>query len=97
MPKLEPVLRLLTFLVVFFTLDLFIAVKFFPQNATLFQAFYGLLTGFGGAMLLRVKPQSKEEEAAGLASTTATVATTTTTATTPKIPSPTEEPQSQPS
>lgn len=86
MSKLEPVLRLLAALVVFFTVCLFLATRFFPQNATLFNAIYGMANGFGGAMLLRVKPQSKEEEAAGLAQTTATTATTTTIVNTPKEP-----------
>ncbi len=57
--KIEPVLRLLAVMVVFFTLLLFVAEKLFPNDGQIFQVISGLLAGYGGALLMRVKPQDK--------------------------------------
>lgn len=56
--KLEPVLLLLTFLLLFFTGALFFAEHFFMQDAQLFQVLSSLITGFAGALLMRVKIKS---------------------------------------
>jgi hypothetical protein len=91
MQKLERVLLLLTFLVVFFTGCLFFSEHFFPQDGQIFQVVSGLLTAFGGALLMRVKPQTKEEEVARLAD--AQVGATTTTTTTVETPKDVEAPK----
>ena len=59
MPKIEPVLYLLTFLVLVFTCSLFASEHFFPNDGQIFQVVSNLLSGFGGALLMRVKPAAK--------------------------------------
>ena len=61
---LEPMLLMLCAMVVFFTMILFAAEKFFGSDAQLFQVVAGLLSGFGGALLMRVKPRGNEEKEA---------------------------------
>lgn len=54
--SIEPVLYLLTLIVVFFTALLFVASYTLPNDGQTFQVISGLLTGFAGALLGRVKP-----------------------------------------
>ncbi len=62
MPKLEPVLYLLAFLVLVFTGCLFASEHWFPNDGQIFQVVSNLLSGFGGALLMRVKPAGKPGE-----------------------------------
>lgn len=57
MLKLEPVLVLLAALVVFFAVLLISCAHFFPTDGQTFQVISGLVTGFSGALLMRVKPR----------------------------------------
>ena len=56
----DPVLKMLCGMVVFFTMVLFVAEKYFGNDAQIFQVVAGLLTGFGGALLMRVKPRGTD-------------------------------------
>lgn len=62
MTKLDPVLRLLTSLVIAFALLLFVSEHFFPMDGQIFQVMSNLLSGFGGALLMRVKPSKTNTE-----------------------------------
>ena len=67
-------------------LMIFAKVKF-PSDGQLFQSLYGLTTAFSGAILLRIKPQTKEELDAKVpgAVTTHTENTQTTLTSTPEV------------
>jgi hypothetical protein len=54
MSKLEPTVILLAVLLVFFTAALFFAEWWFKGDAQFFQAIAGLVSGIGGALLLRI-------------------------------------------
>lgn len=54
--RLEPILYLLAGMVIFFTVLLFVSAKFLTNDGQTFQVISGLLTGFAGALLARVKP-----------------------------------------
>lgn len=69
--KMDPVLYLLSILVVFFVVSLFASEKWFPNDGQIFQVISSLVAGFSGALLVRVKPQD----------ISATVSTKTTAAT----------------
>ena len=56
--NLEPVVMLLFAGMVFFTLMLFVAEKWFAADGQMFQVIAGLLTGFSGAFFMRVKPKT---------------------------------------
>jgi hypothetical protein len=60
--RLEPVELLLMGGIVFFTICLFISERFFPSDGQIFQVVSGLLTGFGGAFLMRVKPKGDKAD-----------------------------------
>lgn len=62
MQRIEPVLYLLALLVLVFTACLFISERFYPNDGQIFQVVSNLLSGFGGALLMRVKPANKTEE-----------------------------------
>lgn len=62
MRSLEPVLVLLVVMVVFFTGCAFAAEHFFGSDEGFFQVISGLLTGFSGALLMRVKPPAKVDD-----------------------------------
>ncbi|HKS75107.1 MAG TPA: hypothetical protein VJQ82_18005 [Terriglobales bacterium] len=64
MHRFEPVLLLLSGLVIFFTACLFASEHFFKDDGQMFQVVSNLLSGFGGALLMRVKPASKSTESA---------------------------------
>lgn len=53
--RLESLDLLLSTLVVFFTILLLLCSKFFPNDGQTFQVISGLLTGFAGALLMRIK------------------------------------------
>lgn len=72
---IEPVLLMLCGMIVFFTLLLFASEKFFGTDGQIFQVVANLLSGFGGALLMRVKPRNNET---GDPPTTAQITTKTT-------------------
>ena len=75
--KVEPVLLLLFGGIVFFTLMLFVSERFFPMDGQIFQVISGLLTGFGGAFMMRVKPRDTPSAPPGtIAQVTSTTQTT---------------------
>jgi hypothetical protein len=92
---LERVLIMLCGMVVFFTVALFIAEKFFVSDSQLFQVLAGLLTGFGGALLMRVKPRSIGGEGPDPPPGTTSQVTSTTKTTVQELPKEpvTEEPK----
>jgi len=54
---------LLLFIATFSFAGLLIFVKFkFPNDDKIFQVMSGLVSGFAGAILLRINPQTKEEK-----------------------------------
>jgi len=55
--KLDQVLLLLLAGIVFFTLAVFAAEHWYPMDGQLFQVMSNLLSGFGGALLMRIKPK----------------------------------------
>ena len=61
MPRLEPVIMLLTGLVVFFSLLLIGVAVWMSMDGQTFQVISGLVTGFAGALLMRVKPRAAED------------------------------------
>lgn len=54
----EPILRLLAALMVFFTVCLFFCEHFFGSDREVFQAISNLLAGISGAFIMRIKPRS---------------------------------------
>ena len=52
--KIEPVVLLLTILLIFFTGTLFLAEWWFKADGQFYQTIAGLVTGIGGALLLRI-------------------------------------------
>lgn len=54
---LDPIIRLLAVLVVFFVLVLIYACHLLPNNQQVFTVLSGLVTGFGGALLGLVRGQ----------------------------------------
>ncbi len=54
--RVEPIVYLLFAAVVFFTLLLVAISKWSPNDGQTFQVVSGLVTGFAGALLMRVKP-----------------------------------------
>jgi len=76
MKNLDPVLWLLLAAYVL-TLGVLVVVnKLFPQDGQIFQVIAGLATGWAAGFLLRVKPQTAEQEktpGAKLEQTTTTV------------------------
>ena len=54
---LEPIVKLLFFGMVFWTVMLFVCVQFYSQDGQTFQVISGLLTGFSGAFFMRIKPR----------------------------------------
>ncbi len=77
--SLDPVLRLLAALVIISILLMFAASKWFPSDGQTFQVMSGLINGFAGALLMRVKPPEKHE-----GDNVVTTSTETTIATKPK-------------
>ena len=58
MKGLDPVVRLLAGLLVFFTLVLIVTDWFFKSEGQVFQVFSNALSGIVGALLMRVKPDT---------------------------------------
>ena len=74
---LEPILKMLAALMIFFTAMLFISERFFTSDGQIFQVISGLLTGISGAFLMRIKPRaSLTPDSASTVTTTQTVAST---------------------
>lgn len=62
MKRIDPVLLLLMFGLIFFTGILIFVEHFFPSDGQVFQVVSGVLTAFSGAFFMRVKPQTPQEE-----------------------------------
>ncbi len=60
--KIEPIVLLLVFLVIFFSVVLVGVAVFLSSDGQTFQIIAGLVTGFSGALLMRVKPRTSESE-----------------------------------
>lgn len=60
--KIEPIVLLLCMLVVFFTGVLVAVAKLMSSDGQTFQIIAGLVTGFSGALLMRVKPRGTNPE-----------------------------------
>lgn len=60
--RIEPIVLLLVGLVLFFTCILVWVAKFMSSDGQTFQIIAGLVTGFSGALLMRVKPKSTPED-----------------------------------
>ncbi len=56
----EPIIKLLSALIIFFTVVLIFCEHFFPADGQVFQVFCGVLTGLVGALMIRVKPPHSE-------------------------------------
>jgi hypothetical protein len=63
--RIEPITLLMFAAVVFFTLLLIAVSKWSPEDGQTFQVISGLLTGFGGAFLGRVKPAAQHPPKSG--------------------------------
>ena len=84
--KIDPVILLLTFLLIFLIFAAFAAEVFFKADAVFYQSIGGLMTTVMGALMMRVKP-TREDHSADVVPTTASQtppATTTTVETTTK-------------
>jgi len=55
--KIEPIVLLLCSLVIFYTICLVVVAKLMSSDGQTFQIIAGLVTGFSGALLMRVKPR----------------------------------------
>lgn len=64
MKGLDPVVRLLAGLLVFFTLVLIITDWFFKSEGQVFQVFSNALSGVVGALLMRVKAEETPQRPA---------------------------------
>lgn len=60
--KLEPIVLLLAGMVVFNEILLVGSAHFFPTDGQTFQVIGNAVSAFIGALLMRVKPQSKSDE-----------------------------------
>jgi len=58
---LDPVTKLLAWLLVFFTVVLISCDYVFRSEGHVFQVFSGMITGIGGALLVRVKPSPHDD------------------------------------
>ena len=67
--KIDPVLLLLMGGITFFSMIVLFVEWKFNSDGQVFQVFSNLLSGFGGALLMRVKPRTPEEEKPGVTST----------------------------
>lgn len=56
--RLEPIIKLLSALMIFFTAALFLCVLKFSDDGQLFQVISGLLTAISGGFMMRIKPPS---------------------------------------
>lgn len=60
--KIEPIVILMTGLVLTFTILLIFVAKTMSSDGQTFQIIAGLVTGFSGALLMRVKPRASVVE-----------------------------------
>jgi hypothetical protein len=60
--KVEPIVLLLVALVIFFTVILIGVARMMSSDGQTFQIIAGLVTGFSGALLMRVKPKNTAED-----------------------------------
>lgn len=65
--RIEPVLVMLFSAVIFFTLLLIAVAKFLSMDGQAFQVISGLVTGFSGALLMRVKPRGLSDDGSPIA------------------------------
>ncbi len=59
--KIEPIVLLLTFLVIFFSVVLVGIAKFLSSDGQTFQIIAGLVTGFAGSLLTRIKTKGEPD------------------------------------
>lgn len=63
--KIEPIVLLLCSLVIFYTVCLIVVAKLMSSDGQTFQIIAGLVTGFSGALLMRVKPRAATPDESG--------------------------------
>jgi hypothetical protein len=78
--KVDPILKLLAGLLVFFTFVLIACDYGFKSEGQVFQVFSGVLTGLMGAFLARIKPPSHDDVTLPPGTSQATIQTTMATA-----------------
>ncbi len=71
--RVEPVVFLLAFLMVLFSVVLICCEHYFPMDGQIFQVFSGLLTGISGAFLMRIKPRGSDPAGETPSKTTTTI------------------------
>lgn len=76
MKGLDPVVRLLAGLLVFFTLVLIITDWFFKSEGQVFQVFSNALSGVVGALLMRVKAEEHPKDPPGTHTVSASITET---------------------
>ncbi len=59
--KIEPILLLLTGLIIFFACMLVFVEKFFASDGQVFQVISNILSGIAGAFIMRIKPPSQHQ------------------------------------
>lgn len=74
---IDPIIILLTALLILFALLAFVAEKFFRDDAVFFSLFSGIVTTILGALMLRIRPRDPSDTRPD--PTTSKVTTTTTT------------------
>jgi membrane-bound ClpP family serine protease len=77
MSGIDPIILLLTYLLIFFSLLAFIAEIFFRTDSVFFALFSGIVTTILGALMLRIRPRDPSDNKPDPTSskTTATVTT----------------------
>lgn len=75
--KIEPVVFLLTALVLIFTVALILVASSLSSDGQTFQIIAGLDTSFAGALLMRIKPRGPSQDEPPLTSVVRTVQTHT--------------------
>ena len=80
MSSIDPILKMLVGLVIFFSLLLIAVARFMSSDGQTFQILSSLVSGFAGALLLRIKPRdaSDKDVQPGVARETLTVEKQTT-------------------
>jgi hypothetical protein len=86
MGRIDPVVRLLTFMVVLFLAATFCAEWWFKSDAQFFQVISGLVTGAFGALLLKITGRTPDAPPG----TTVSTVSTSTSQPAPSIPVPAE-------
>ncbi len=88
MSAIDPILKMLVALVVFFSLLLIGVARFMSSDGQTFQILSSLVSGFAGALLLRIKPRDASEKDPVPGTQRETIAIEKTTAAGPAAPDP---------